>query len=191
MKNNLIKKGLFVCLALQLINPSFAANNNMSYKDLWHYATDPYGSSAKAQLPQTDTDIVSIEFDRVPRVDVKRNSWVELIYQLESGNLEGTNKVLINYKSSADLILKLSQKDYGKEGDQSYAHYQKVVPQANDWQTIEVDISKFSRPEWTPYHSSDVGIIKKNIDAIYFVPDLTDKTGGKASLSIKNIQLSE
>ncbi|TMO59150.1 hypothetical protein CWC18_16370, partial [Pseudoalteromonas aurantia] len=87
------------------------------------------------------------------------------------------------------LIIKLSQKDYGRLGDKSYAHYQIKLPQTGGVISKTVSLESFSRPGWTPMWSSDKGLIKENINALYFVPDLTDKGGGSANLNITELAL--
>lgn len=155
----------------------------------WRYATDPYGSEAFVCSALVDDQGASIAFSRVPRVDAQRNSWVELIYDLPEGNLNSVTRVKITYKSSEDLVIKLSQKDYGGDGDKTYAHYQTKIDSADQWQQVTVDLDDFQRPSWTPQSSVDKGIIKENISALYFVPSLTDERGGNAELKIQDVQL--
>lgn len=155
----------------------------------WRYAIDPYGSHADIGSRLVSDDQVRIKFTRVPRVDAKRNSWVELIYDLPDATLEGVNIVRLNYKSSSKLVVKLSQQDYGGDGDKSYAHYQYLLPSTGAWQTMTFKIDDFKRPNWTPISSEDLGIIKPNISALYLVPDLTDKVGGEATIQVRSIEL--
>lgn len=153
----------------------------------WSYATDPHGSTA--HFHGLKNNAIAVEFTRVPRVDKQNNSWVELIYTLPNGNLSATKVIKIQYQSDQPLVVKLSQSDYGKEGDKSYAHYQAVLPKAQQWHTHTITLDQFERPLWTPSSSLDKGLKLENISAIYLVPDLTDEQGGKASLAVKSIKL--
>lgn len=168
---------------------SSAATEAHSVLDIndWSYATDPHGSVA--HFHGLNNDAIAIEFERVPRVDKQNNSWVELIYTLPNGSLGVTETIEIHYQSDQPLIVKLSQSDYGKEGDKSYAHYQAVLPKAEQWQKQTLTLNQFKRPLWTPASSVDKGIKLANISAIYLVPDLTDEQGGKAKLAVKSIML--
>ncbi len=156
----------------------------------WRYATDPHGSSASYSAELVQDGIAQIAFYRVPRVDAQNNSWVELIYDLPNGSLQGASGLRLSYQSSSDLVVKLAQLEYGEQGDQSYAHYQAVLPAAtSDWQEATLSLADFQRPYWTPATSVDQGIVPAHVSAIYLVPDLTDETGGEASLSIRAVEL--
>ncbi|MDK2595962.1 hypothetical protein [Pseudoalteromonas obscura] len=158
-------------------------------EDHWRYATDPHGSQVLLDEPLVQNNRVKIGFDRVPRVDKQNNSWVELIYDIPSGNLNGLDSIELTYQSDQPLVIKLSQQEYGGQGDKSYAHYQVVLPRALTPQTQRVTLQQFTRPDWTPVWSKDRGIIKSSVSALYFVPDLTDKTGGRASMTIHQLSL--
>lgn len=157
----------------------------------WRYATDPHGSKAAVDGDLVQDGIARIAFTRVPRVDEQNNSWVELIYDLPAGSLGGYSSISLEYLSSSDLVVKLSQLEYGEQGDQSYAHYQTVLSAATDWRQVTLVLSDFERPDWTPATSIDHGIVAAHVNAIYLVPDLTDDAGGQASLSIRAIRLTE
>lgn len=122
-------------------------------------------------------------------MDAQNNSWVELIYDLPGGTLAGYPQIELSYQSNTALVVKLSQREYGGEGDQSYAHYQIVVPAAASWQTVKLSQTEFQRPDWTPATSRDQGIVPQHVNAIYLVPDLTDDEGGQASLAVRSIAL--
>jgi hypothetical protein len=85
--------------------------------------------------------------------------------------------------------MKFSQKDYGGDGDKSYAHYQMLLPATKDWHTVSVNIADTTRPSWTPANSKDLGLILENISAIYLTPVLDDLEGGQATLNVKAIEL--
>ncbi|MCF2856868.1 hypothetical protein L1286_05260 [Pseudoalteromonas sp. SMS1] len=155
----------------------------------WRYATDPHGSQAILNEPLVQDSRVKIAFDRVPRVDKANNSWVELIYDIPAGNLKGISTIELTYQSDKPLVIKLSQKEYGGAGDKSYAHYQVVLPTALSPTSEHVDVTRFTRPEWTPVWSEDHGVVKSSVTALYFVPDLTDQAGGHAQLTIHKLVL--
>ena len=178
-------KTLFLA-GLALCSVASYAHSALDIND-WSYATDPHGSTA--HFHGLKNEAISIDFERVPRVDKQNNSWVELIYTLPKGNLSTSNSIEIHYQSDQPLIVKLSQSDYGKEGDKSYAHYQAILPKALTWQSHTLTFEQFQRPEWTPETSQDRGLNLANISAIYLVPSLTDEQGGKAQLAVKSIEL--
>ena len=168
----------------------FTKNNSHPLNESdWRYATDPHGSTASIKKALLHEEQVWVAFNRVRRVDAKNNSWVELIYDLPNKTLAGQSGIMLEYKSSTDLVVKLSQQDYGGEGDKSYAHYQYTLPAQTHWQTKCINLSDFSRPSWTPASSVDKGIIKEHVGAIYLVPDLKDAVGGKAVVAVKNISI--
>jgi len=187
------KTVLFV-LSLSLLflsaMPANAGNTHASLdKHQWSYDTDPYGSEAIINEKLIRHGGIWIKFKRVPRVDAKRNSWIELIHKLPTASLTGSQKIRLNYQCDIPLLIKLSQKEYGKDGDKSYAHYQIKLPATKGWTTKEVDLKDFYRPEWTPSSSKDLGLLPEHIDAIYLTPSLTDKDGGEAILQVRSIEL--
>ncbi|MCL1136994.1 carbohydrate binding domain-containing protein [Shewanella pneumatophori] len=155
----------------------------------WSYATDPYGSTATFRNQMITADGVWVNFKRIPRVDPKRNSWVEVIYSPEANSLADTKKISLTYKCDIPLLIKLSQSHYGKDGDKTYAHYQTKLPASSDWNTVEVNFDDFSRPDWTPKSSVDHGIVLNEITALYLTPSMTDKHGGEATLQVHAIEL--
>lgn len=155
----------------------------------WSYATDPYGSTATFRNQMITNEGVWVNFKRIPRVDAKRNSWVEVIYTPEAATLAGTKKISLTYKCDIPLLIKLSQSHYGKDGDKTYAHYQTKLPASSDWHTVEVDFNDFARPDWTPKSSVDHGIVLNEINALYLTPSMTDKHGGEATLQVKVLDL--
>lgn len=178
------------CLQLLFIAPVQAEKTHAPLdKHQWTYDTDPYGSEAIINEKLIRHGGIWIKFKRVPRVDAKRNSWIELIHKLPTGSMAGSQKIRLTYQCEIPLLIKLSQKEYGKDGDQSYAHYQIEIPATKQWTTKEVDIKDFSRPEWTPENSKDLGILPEHIDAIYLTPSMTDKEGGEAILQVRAIEL--
>lgn len=164
-------------------------HSSLAKEQSWSYGIDPYGSTVKIGKHLIESDVVSIEFNRAPKPAADRNTWIELIYHAPQEDLLKTKKMRITYQCNEPLLIKFSQKDYGAEGDNSYAHYQTLLPAANDWQTLEVSLSDFARPLWTPAESTNVGLIMSNVSAIYLAPSLDDSKGGYAKLKVKGIDL--
>lgn len=158
-------------------------------KHQWTYDTDPYGSEAIINEKLIRHGAIWIKFKRVPRVDSKRNSWIELIHKLPTASLVGSQKIRLTYQCDIPLLIKLSQQEYGENGDKSYAHYQIKLPPARQWTTQEINLKDFYRPEWTPTSSKDLGLLPEHIDAIYLTPSMTDKDGGEAILQVRAIEL--
>ncbi|KZN41459.1 hypothetical protein [Pseudoalteromonas luteoviolacea] len=178
-----------ICSLLMLVGCTSTQLAQTFVEDNWRYATDPHGSQVILEEPLVQDNRVKIGFDRVPRVDKANNSWVELIYDIPAGNLSGVSSIELTYQSDRPLVIKLSQKDYGGEGDKSYAHYQVVLPIAVTQTSAHIDITSFTRPDWTPDWSLDKGVVKSSVSALYFAPNLTDKAGGKAHMSIYKLAL--
>jgi len=187
------KAALFFSLTGFLLSTGMPANAYNTHTPLnkhqWSYDTDPYGSEAIINEKLIRHGGIWIKFKRVPRVDAKRNSWVELIHKLPTASLAGHQRIRLTYQCDTPLLIKLSQQDYGKTGDESYAHYQIKLPKTNGWTTKEVDLKDFYRPDWTPVSSKDYGLLPEHIDAIYLTPSMTDKDGGEAILQVRAIEI--
>ena len=180
---------ILLLFALLCISAASVAENKKLNPSLWSYATDPYGSEAIIRENLVTDEGLWVNFKRIPRVDAKRNSWVEVIYKPNTNLLAKAKGITIIYKCNTELLLKLSQKHYGKEGDKSYAHYQIKLPAAQKWQQESVSFSDFKRPDWTPISSVDHGIILEQVKALYFAPSMTDDNGGEATLQIRQVEL--
>ncbi len=155
----------------------------------WRYGIDPHGTSADYGEQLVSNGVAHITFNRVPRPNPEENSWIELIYDLPQGDLRGVDRIALTYQSSEPLLVKLSQRDFGEQGDESYAHYQALVPAADEWRQVTLSLGDFARPAWTPSDSVDVGLLPAHIDALYFAPNLDDAVGGFAELKIKAVEL--
>ena len=188
-----IKSTLLASVASLLLLMTTFVQADVTYPPLnkhqWTYDTDPYGSEAIINEKLIRHGGIWIKFKRVPRVDEKRNSWVELIHKLPTTSLAGKQKIRLTYQCDIPLIIKLSQQEYGKNGDKSYAHYQIKLPATKKWTTQDVDLRDFYRPDWTPASSKDYGLLPEHINAIYLTPSMTDKDGGEAILQVRAIEL--
>lgn len=181
-------KHTLIAFLLCMSTTPFAASKQLNPL-LWSYATDPYGSEATIRENLVTDEGVWVSFNRIPRVDTKRNSWVEVIYKPDTNLLAKAKGITITYKCDTELLIKLSQNHYGKEGDKSYAHYQIKLPVAQKWQQKNVRISDFTRPDWTPISSVDHGIVLEQVNALYFAPNMADEQGGEATLQIRDVRL--
>lgn len=157
--------------------------------DLWGYGVDPYGSKAIVGGNLIENGAARIRFERIAQPTPDTNTWIELIYRAPAGNLKGAQAVRITYQCSEELLMKFSQRDYGADGDNSYAHYQALLPTAENWKTVTVSLANFSRPSWTPATSKDVGLLLENVNAIYLAPAIDDVKGGVATLHVRAIEL--
>ncbi len=188
-----LKTTLFASLVSLLLLTAISATAEDSFapliKSQWSYDTDPYGSEAIINEKLIRHGGIWIKFKRVPRVDAKRNSWIELIHKLPTASLAGNQKIRLTYQCDIPLLIKLSQQEYGKKGDASYAHYQIKLPATKGWTTKAVDLKDFYRPKWTPASSKDYGLLPEHIDAIYLTPSMTDKDGGEAILQVRAIEV--
>jgi hypothetical protein len=180
-----------LCISACTSSPLTSQHASLDNVDLWSYGHDPYGSSVVVGDSLIHDGAARIKFSRAARVASDKNTWIELIYHAPKGNLANIKSVRISYQCSTELIMKFSQRDYGESGDGSYAHYQTLLPAANDWKTIEVALDEFSRPAWTPSDSKNVGLIMENVTAIYLAPALDDIEGGVAALNVRAIELVE
>lgn len=180
---------LFVLLSACANSPSDSTHVSLQNPALWGYGIDPYGSKAIIGNQLIENGAARIVFEQTAKPAPDLHTWIELIYRAPEGDLRGTQAVRITYQSSAALLMKFSQRDFGGEGDNSYAHYQASLPAAESWTTLTVNLSDFSRPSWTPVASKDVGLLLANVNAIYLVPSLDSVQGGVASLNVKTIEL--
>ncbi len=190
--NNPVVALLVAVLAISL--PAVAdeaLHPSLQHSTLWSYATDGLGSKAIIGNSLIENGAARIAFQRVPRPSPQQNSWIELIYSVPGGDLTGVQTVTLHYQSSSPLLVKFSQRDYGGDGDGSYAHYQAELPAATEWTSQTVTPADFTRPGWTPANSADVGLILEHVNAIYLVPALDDATGGYTELSVKGIELEK
>lgn len=114
--------------------------------------------------------------------------FIELVCDLGFDLSEQTG-LSLTYKCDSDLLIKLSQSDFGGDGDKSYAHYQFLVPASDTYVTRKLRFSDFTRPNWTPEYSKGKGLNLNNVNAIYLTPNIADSIGGKALLGVKELFL--
>lgn len=167
--------------------PSVKKTENQLYEVSWSASTDTVGSFYKPQKVVVKDSAVTVDFYREPKSEVK-NTWIELIASIGK-KLTGTDSLKITYKCDKPLIIKLSQEDFGSNGNETYSHYQHVVSACDNYSTIVVKIKDFEQPDWTPDESKGIDLNLDNVKKIYLTPDVEESSGGKASLSIKSILL--
>lgn len=185
-----IFSNIFVlCITFFIAPLSLSDYPHLNNPTLWSFGHDPYGSSVEVGESIIQDGAARIKFNRAARVSPTQNTWIELIYKAPEKNLANVKSVKITYQCSTALIVKFSQRDFGELGDGSYAHYQTLLPATDDWLTVEMVLSDFSRPAWTPSNSKDVGLIMENVSAIYFAPAIDDIQGGVATLNVRAVAL--
>ncbi len=189
IRGYLLQGLLLVGLASGCASTQEQLHSSLRDAGLWSHGVDPYGSSVIIGDSLIHDGAARIAFNRAPQPSPDIHTWIELIYQAPEGNLAGTQAVRITYQCSDALLMKFSQRDYGADGDNSYAHYQTLLPASSTWKTLTVTLADFARPAWTPVDSADVGLIMQNVTAIYLAPALDDIAGGYAELNVSAIEL--
>ena len=158
---------------------------------LWRTGVDSYGSKAVYDGELVKNNISAVEFTICRRSDeAPTTPWVELICDIKN-TLQGASAIVLEYKCESDLLIKLSQKDFGAEGNATYAHYQFRLPSTDKWLRKEFDFSGFKQPEWAPEHALGIPMKIENVDAIYLVPDLDYNVGETAELKVRKLLLKK
>lgn len=162
---------------------------NLLESGLWRAACDNFGSSFKAAEELIVNGEITVEFTMAKK-DEESNNWpyVELICET-GATLTGAEAVEITYWSEKELTIKLSQSDFGSDGDSSYAHYQLKVPASEEWTTTTVYFKDFQQPGWAPEASKAVSLKLENTENIYLVPVLDYKTGETGKIGVKSLIL--
>lgn len=154
----------------------------------WYAATDDFGSSHNSDGESIDTSSgeIVVEFDMYKKQEGMNWPFVELVS--ETGReLSGAETITIEYKSTHELKIKLSQSDFGPEGDGSYAHYETKIPMASEWTKITVVLDEFNQPSWAP----NLGPLNlDNVQDIYLVPNIDAMVGGKAILEVRLLEIN-
>lgn len=154
----------------------------------WYAATDDFGSSHNSDGESIDTSSgeIVVEFDMYKKQEGMNWPFVELVS--ETGReLSGAETITIEYKSTHELKIKLSQSDFGPEGDGSYAHYETKIPMASEWSKVTVVLEEFNQPSWAP----NLGPLNlDNVQDIYLVPNIDAMVGGKAILEVRLLEIN-
>jgi hypothetical protein len=157
--------------------------------DLWSVAVDPFGSEYEYTEPLIRDGVATVEFTIAKKTEYDQwYPFVELICDLGEP-FTGFSSLQITYQCESDLLVKLSQSDFGEEGNETYSHYQYRLPATSKWKTSRLDFSLFDQPGWTPDISKDIPLNTDNINAVYLVPDLDPAIGESATLKVRNLEL--
>ncbi|MGM0461163.1 MAG: hypothetical protein ACQEQ4_01940 [Fibrobacterota bacterium] len=151
----------------------------------WHPAADTTGSLIDTGDAMQIDSVITVHFTLAQKT-TEEWPYVELICDTED-DFRNTETITITYTCDTPLILKLSQSDFGYEGNETYAHYEYVLPATEDWSKQTVHISDFEQPEWTPAESRDIPLKLENCDALYLTPQLDPQVGGESTLSVKHL----
>lgn len=169
------------------LEPEKTTGNLLATAKEWSAAADPFGSEYATGESLIECGSAKVSFTQTALKD-NRNPWVELICKLD-GTLENYAGGYITYKCESDLLIKLSQSDFGAAGNSTYAHYQFLIPKSSEWLTVHFDFSKFTQPSWAPEASRKIPLRKENIDAIYLVPAMNTASEASATLEVKDLRL--
>jgi hypothetical protein len=81
------------------------------------------------------------------------------------------------------------QSDFGYSGNESYNHYQTILPPASFWRSRTISFEEFEQPEWTTIESSSIPFTPENVTSIHFVPNIDPVTGGSSTLEVRNLKI--
>ena len=154
----------------------------------WSASTDRFGSGYTTGDRLISCGAATVTFNQAAITD-RGTPYIELICSLND-NIVNYTGGSITYKCESDLLIKLSQSDFGPAGNKTYSHYQLRVPKSNEWTTIDFEFDEFSQPDWAPEVSRSIPIVKENVDAIYLVPDLDYTIEQSATLQVKDLRLN-
>ncbi len=160
---------------------------NLLYTSEWKAVTDLLGSSYSPGKIAIADSLLQVDFT-LKKKEAGEIVFIELVCSL-NGNLGTSKGIGITYKCDKPLIIKLSQSDFGKDGDESYAHYQYIVPASETLTTLSLTFESFTQPDWTPEASKGKAMKLENVNAIYLTPNVDPTTGGDATLGVKGLYL--
>lgn len=180
---------VLILIIASTVTASSGEKENLVNSANWYPAVDPFGSKYSIDGDLITDGVVSVGFTIAQRPDPESwIPWVELVCD-PGFTLEDYSGLTITYRNNTDLLVKLSQSDFGPDGNATYAHYQYSLPASKDWNTQTIEFNAFQQPAWTPDHSSDIPLTLLHVDAIYLVPDLDYNTGESTVLHIKYLEL--
>lgn len=185
MKKKII---LFVVVILTLLMSCKVENNLLHSAKNWKAVTDTLGSTFSPKEIEIKNDAISVDFT-LKKKEGDEIVFIELVCALNF-NLKEYSTMKITYTCDTPLLIKLSQKDFGGDGNKTYSHYQYRVPAAADYSEIELNFSDFEQPNWTPEKSKSIPLKLENVNDIYLTPDVSSEAGGKSKLSVKSIVLN-
>lgn len=166
-----------------------SSENLLFTANKWTAVTDTLGSTFLPHRIVVIDGQIDVDFT-LKKKEEGEIVFIELVCQL-GHNLSDQSGLSLDYKCETPLVIKLSQSDFGKDGDASYAHYQYVVPASDTITTVFLKFSNFTQPEWTPEYTRNIPMKLENVDAIYLTPKVDDVTGGRSCLAVKGLYLSK
>ena len=173
---------------LILISLSLFAQNLVTTNH-WTAQVDEYGSSLDTTGGLIKNGQITIGFTLAKMKSEDQWPYIELIGSLKNG-LQGVKAIEVTYQCPKNIHVKLSQPDFGWEGDESYAHYQSTLPASpKAFKTVALPISGFAQPDWAPKSALTIPLKLADIAALYFTPVLNEKTGESTVLKIKSVKL--
>ena len=175
-------------ILISLLSFSLFAQNLVTANN-WTAQVDEYGSSLDTTGGLIKKNLISIGFTLSKMKNENQWPYIELIGSTPSG-LAGVTSIKVTYQCPKNVLLKLSQPDFGWEGDESYAHYQNTLPASSStWKTVTLPISGFSQPSWAPKSALATPLKLSDIAALYFTPVLDETKGESTTLKIKSVVL--
>lgn len=163
-------------------------NKNMLEIAQWTANTDTIGSSFKSTDPLIKNNQIEVEFTLAKKEEDKGWPYAELICAT-GAPLTSVKIVEITYQSESDVSVKFSQSDFGGKGDNSYAHYQHVIPATEKWSVMQLKVTDFKQPSWAPEASQAVKLNLDNVENVYLAPNLNFQTGETKTLKVKSLRL--
>lgn len=185
MKRKVLLAIVSICL---FIGGCSSENNLLHTAQSWKAVTDKLGSSFSPSEMKIKDDAITVDFT-LKKKEGNEIVFIELVCALDY-NLKEYSSMKIAYKCETPLLIKLSQKDFGKDGNESYSHYQYKVPAAENYSELTLNFKDFVQPSWTPEYSKDIPLKLENVYDIYLTPDVSSDVGGSAELSVKSIILN-
>lgn len=163
--------------------------NLVNHGDKWFTAVDPFGSSSEIDGSLIKSGVASVRFTIAHRTESETWSpWVELVCD-PGHTFENYTGLTITYRNETPLLVKLSQSDFGSNGNETYSHYQYALPPSEVWNEATIYFTDFTQPDWTPENSKSIPMILENINAVYLVPDLDPSKGESSLLEVRYLKL--
>lgn len=151
----------------------------------WHPATDPLGSQIDTTGGLFRGGEAIVGFTITPKTtDVW--PYVELIF-LPEQSFVGSSQLELAYRSEKPLIVKLSQTDFGPDGNQTWSYYQTVVPPAQEWTTLLLPYSQFELPDWADDNSRAIPLKLENVKGVYLTPQLDAINGESCTMGVQKL----
>ncbi len=155
----------------------------------WFATTDEYGSYYEMAEEVIVDGEINVNFYITQKLG---DEWPYIELVCESGRaLTGMSSITLEYKCDKSVEVKLSQSDFGEEGDNSYANFYYEIPEADEWTTITLEIQEFYQPGWSPSESTEVGLVLGNVTDIYLVPTADYNFGEEATLAVRSLIIEQ